>query len=81
MAWIKVLKVEGAEGVLRKAYEKAGATRGRIANILKIHSVHPNAMICHLDLYRELMFSRSELTRAERELIAVVVSVVNHCHY
>jgi hypothetical protein len=28
-----------------------------------------------MDLYREIMFGRSELTRAERELLAVVVSV------
>jgi alkylhydroperoxidase family enzyme len=38
-------------------------------------------MRAHLALYRELMFGRSELTRAEREMIAVAVSVVNHCHY
>jgi AhpD family alkylhydroperoxidase len=27
------------------------------------------------------MFGRSELTRMERETIAVAVSALNHCHY
>ncbi|MFN2240610.1 MAG: carboxymuconolactone decarboxylase family protein [Thermoanaerobaculia bacterium] len=38
-------------------------------------------MLAHLDLYREIQFGRSELSRREREMIAVAVSVTNHCHY
>ena len=34
-----------------------------------------------IDLYREIMFGPSELSRAERELVAVVVSAANNCHY
>lgn len=81
MTWIKVIDVPEAEGSLREAYEEVGSTRGEVANILKVHSVHPKAMTAHLRFYRELMFGKSELTRAERETIAVAVSVVNHCHY
>lgn len=81
MAWIKVVDESEADGALRESYEKVGAARGRLANILKVHSVHPEAMTAHLNLYRELMFGHSELTRKEREMIAVAVSVVNHCHY
>lgn len=81
MAWIKVIDETEAAGKLREVYAEVGAARGRVANILKLHSLHPEAMNAHLHLYRELMFGRSELTRAERELIAVAVSVTNHCHY
>jgi uncharacterized peroxidase-related enzyme len=81
MAWIRVIDQLEASGKLAKAYAKVAAVRGRVANIIKVHSVHPEAMTAHLALYRELMFGRSELTRRERELIAVAVSVVNHCHY
>ena len=81
MAWIEVINEDEAEGALREAYDEVGAARGRVANILKLHSVHPEAMTAHLALYKELMFGRSELTRAERELIAVAVSVFNKCHY
>lgn len=35
----------------------------------------------HMDLYMEIMFSKSPLSRAEREMIAVVVSAANGCEY
>jgi hypothetical protein len=45
------------------------------------HSVHPQVMSAHLELYRELMFGQSELSRIDREVIAVAVSSINDCHY
>ncbi|MCI0485236.1 MAG: carboxymuconolactone decarboxylase family protein [Blastocatellia bacterium] len=81
MAWIKIIDEADASGALEDAYKETGAARGRVANILKVHSVHPQVMSAHLALYRELMFGRSELSRADRELIAVAVSKTNHCHY
>lgn len=81
MSWIKVIDEEKAEGALREVYAEIASTHGRVANILKVHSLHPQALTTHLALYRELMFGRSELTRAEREMIAVTVSVANSCHY
>ena len=50
-------------------------------NIIRIHGVHSRTMKCHYELYKELMRGRSPLTRAQREMIAVVVSVANECHY
>ena len=35
----------------------------------------------HLDVYKTIMFGRSPLTRRQREMIGVTVSVLNHCHY
>ena len=81
MTWIKVIDVPESEGALQEAYHEVSSARDQVANILKAHSLHPEVMTAHLHLYRELMFGKSELTRAERELIAVAVSVVNNCHY
>ncbi len=81
MAWIRVIDEPKADERLKRSYDEVRAARGVVANILKIHSVHPEVMTAHLHLYRELMFGRSELSRAERETIAVAVSVLNHCHY
>lgn len=81
MAWITVIDEGQANDALRNAYNEVSDARGSVANILKIHSLHPKVMTTHLALYRELMFGQSELTRAEREVIAVAVSVTNHCHY
>lgn len=50
-------------------------------HILQVHSVHPRVMRQHLELYRELMHRSSPLTRRQREMIAVVVSSLNGCHY
>ena len=54
---------------------------GHVANILAVHSLNPAALGAHFDLYRTLMFGRSELKRSLREMIAVVVSKTNECHY
>ena len=50
-------------------------------NIIQIHGVHSRTMRHHYELYRELMYSRGPLSRIQREMIAVVVSAVNQCHY
>ena len=81
MTWIKVIDVSEAEGPLRDAYHEVTSTRGEVGNILKAHSLNPKILTTHLHLYRELMFGRSPLSRAERETIAVAVSVVDKCHY
>lgn len=50
-------------------------------NILRIHGVHSRTMRLHYDLYVELMRGRGPLSRPQREMIAVVVSATNGCHY
>jgi len=81
MAFIKMIDRTDATGELASAYDKVTGSRGEVANILKIHGMSPRVMLAHLSLYTELMFGRSELTRADRETVAVAVSVTNHCHY
>lgn len=81
MAWIRTTDAEAADERLAEVYARVSATRGRIANVWKVYSVQPSAMAAHLELYRTLMFGPSELTRRERETIAVAVSVTNGCRY
>lgn len=50
-------------------------------NIIRIHGVHSRTIRLHYDLYRELMYGRGPLSRVQREMIAVVVSAANDCHY
>ncbi len=50
-------------------------------NIIQIHSIHPQTMRHHYDLYIELMRRAGPLSRTQREMIAVVVSSENKCHY
>ena len=81
MSWIAVTEEQDAEGELREVYDELLQKRGKISNILKVHSLNPGALRAHLDLYMELLFGRSGLARAEREAIGVVVAANNNCAY
>jgi len=50
-------------------------------NIIRIHGVHSRTIRLHNDLYRELMYGPGPLRRVQREMVAVVVSAANECHY
>lgn len=81
MSWIEEIEESDAGGELAEIYAELIEKRGKVANILKVHSLNPAAMSNHLDLYMTLMFGKSGLSRAEREAIAVVVSATNDCAY
>ena len=81
MAWIRVITESEAAGRLKDLYDKVTEPWGGVDNILKIHSSNENSLKVHYDLYAHLMRGRSDLSRAQREMIAVVASVANHCHY
>jgi len=82
MAWIKMIPEAEAKGDLANLYKKFRSREsGVMDHILKIHSLDPPTMETHIQMYRGLMFGPSELSRKEREMIAVVVSVENSCHY
>jgi uncharacterized peroxidase-related enzyme len=81
MSWIDEVEVGDAEGKLQAMYAEIVEKRGKVSNILKVHSLNPEALGSHLDLYMTTMFGKSGLSRAEREAIAVVVSAENDCAY
>ncbi len=81
MAWIKMIREDEAEGRLKELYDKYAEPSGMVDNILKIHSLNMKSLKGHYDLYAHLMHGRSDLTRTQREMIAVVVSTLNHCRY
>lgn len=81
MSWIEQIEESQASGELARVYEELVAKRGKVSNILKVHSLNPGALQKHLDLYMHLLFARSGLSRAEREAIAVVTSATNNCAY
>lgn len=81
MAWIRVVEESEASGELAKIYEEVKRKRGKVAEIMKVHSLRPSAMKAHLTLYDDLLFKPSGLTREELEMLATVVSSLNHCEY
>jgi alkylhydroperoxidase family enzyme len=81
MAWIPYVDESEATGRLRRLYERLVEPWGGVDHILKIHGLNPRSLEGHFDYYKWLMRGRSPLSRAQREMIAVVVSATNRCHY
>jgi uncharacterized peroxidase-related enzyme len=81
MPWIEYIDEKDAEGELREIYKNIKNKRGKLSNVMKIHSLNPKTMEKHMDLYLSIMFGKSNLSRQERELIAVIVSSLNNCDY
>jgi len=80
--WIRWIRDHEAEGALKRLYGQALERAGRIWNIVRIMSLRPRALQFSMGLYQCIMHEESErLGRAEREMIAVVVSRANQCHY
>ena len=81
MPWIRVIDEKNATGKLKKIYDEIIEKRGKLSNIMMIHSLLPDTMETHLKFYMSIMFNRSKLTREERELVATAVSITNNCEY
>ncbi len=81
MAYISYMEDDDAAPELRAIYDRFRGPDGRVDNILRIHGPNPPSLLAHYDLYATLMRGKSDLTRAQREMIAVVVSAINECHY
>lgn len=50
-------------------------------NIIRVHGIHSRVMRQHYELYVEVMRGSGPLSRTQREMIGVVVSSMNGCHY
>lgn len=53
----------------------------RVDWIMRIHGLDAGSLAAHNALYRQAMRGTRTLRRVEREMIAMVVSQVNDCHY
>ena len=78
---LRLIEEREATGALKAEYDAAIARVGKVFNIVKAMSLNPETLRASMELYRAVMFGRSELSRTERELLAVVVSRANDCHY
>lgn len=54
---------------------------GRVDWIMRIHALDAGSLSAHNVLYRQAMKGSPSLRKVEREMIALVVSTVNDCHY
>ena len=77
-AWIETVREAAAEGELADLYRRFGVP---VAHVLRAGSLNPPVLRVHYELYRAIMYGPSPLARVQREVIAIVVSLLNECHY
>jgi len=81
MAWIQTITPAEAEGRLAEQYEAAIKRAGRVYKIVESMSLAPAVLDASMKLFGAITHAPGGLTRSNRELVAVVVSVANECHY
>jgi alkylhydroperoxidase family enzyme len=79
--WIETIGPEQATGLLARLYAEAIGRAGKVFDVLRIQSLRPDVLRTGVQLYRDIMFGKGALSRAQRELLAVVVSRANACEY
>lgn len=73
---------EGAlDDRLRAYLDKCREKLGLVPHVLLAYAWNPRKLSAFVTFYNELMLGESELSKLEREMIAVVVSCANHCFY
>lgn len=86
MAWIDIVPDDdwssGANPALQPLYDAVvDRDYKRVDYIMAVHSLNPRGLAAHNGLYGSAMAGTATLRKVERELIALVVSLENHCHY
>lgn len=65
----------------RAYFAKCEEKLGLVPNVLKAYAFDEKKLRAFTDTYNDLMLGDSRLSKLEREMIAVVVSSINHCYY
>ena len=81
MAWITMIPEVEADKGLKDWYDRLREPWGGMDNILRIHSINIPTLKGHYELYLSAMKGTRDLSHKRREMIAVVVSTINQCHY
>jgi uncharacterized peroxidase-related enzyme len=62
-------------------FAKCQEKLGFVPNVLTAYAFDNTKLKAFIDMVDDLMLGDSGLSKLEREMIAVAVSAVNHCHY
>ncbi len=81
ITWLAIPGEEALDEDLQKLFAKAREKIGFVPNVFVAFMVRPEHFRRWFGYFRELMQGESELSLAEREMIAVTVSSENGCLY
>ena len=66
---------------LQAYFEKCQEKLGFVPNVLRAYAFDNAKLQAFIDMVDDLMLADSGISKLEREMIAVAVSAINHCHY
>ena len=81
IAWLHVPAEDDVPAEVKELWEKPLERLGFVPNVLRVFALRPEHLLRWWSYYDDLMRGESGLTKAQREMIAVVVSAANRCHY
>lgn len=79
--WLRVPELEGLPEQVQTLFNKFIEKTGFIPNVMRNFALLPEHLLRWFGYYDYLMRSEGQLSRREREMIAVVVSSHNRCEY
>ncbi len=81
-AWIKMIKDEDADEILKKALNMAKTPHNTVDNVLRVHSLRPKTMKGHMALYKSVLHdNQNTIPKWFQETISSYVSIINNCKY
>jgi uncharacterized peroxidase-related enzyme len=81
LTWLRVPSEDELPADVRDLWQPSLEKLGFVPNVLRLYALRPDNLLAWNAWYDVAMKGDSGLTKAEREMIAVVVSVANDCAY
>lgn len=81
MPWISTVPADEATGALKEFFERHKIERGRMFTPYEVFTNNAGALLAVDHLNTAIRFGPSELTRAQREMIAALTSALNDCTF
>jgi len=79
--WLRIPGDDELPAEIHELWRPSLKKLGFVPNVLRFYALRPGRLLAWNTHYEEAMRGDSALTKAEREMIAVVVSVTNDCAY
>jgi uncharacterized peroxidase-related enzyme len=81
LTWLRVPPDDDVPAEVKELWDKPLEKLGFVPNVLRVLALRPDHLLRWWSYYDDLMRGESGLTKTQREMIAVVVSAQNRCHY
>lgn len=81
LTWLRIPAEDELPPEILELWQPSREKLGFVPNVLRLYALRPSHLLAWNSWYDEAMKGDSGLTKAEREMIAVVVSVANDCAY